>query len=747
MEESAQERATIGITGMTCANCVSAIEKGIRKLDGVADVSVNLATERASVQFDAERLALGDIVRQIERVGFGVIEMSPDRSLPDSEKEARKGETRAQLNRLVVGAAFTLPLLLLSMMRDFSLLGPWADQTWVNYLFWVLSTPVQLYVGWQYYRGAFKSLGQYSANMDVLVALGSSVAYVYSVFVTVEILPGHVYFETSAAILTLIVTGKLLEARARSQTSEAVKSLMELQPRTARLERESVEQQVPVEQVQVEDIVVVRPGEKIPVDGVVLDGDSSVDESMISGESMPVDKQKGDRLVGGTINYQGRLRFRASAVGQGTVLAQIIQLVELAQASKAPIQRTVDQVAAVFVPIVVLVALITFLWWYWFGTGELAPALVRMVSVLVIACPCAMGLATPTAILVGTGRGAREGILFKNSEALEQVHKLSLILLDKTGTVTTGRPELTDLIVESSFEEEELLRLAASLERGSEHPVARAIENAAKERSLELIELESFESFAGKGVKGQLTGKDILLGTADFMVDQNIDLSALEREAGLLEDQARTVIWMAIGGEVKGIAAVADTLKATSREAVIHLKQLGLKVVLISGDNQAATRAIAGKIGIDEFFAEVLPGQKVSYVLQYQKQQHQVGMVGDGINDAPALAQANVGIALGTGTDVAMEAADLTLIRGDLREIPKAIRISRATMRTIRQNLSWAFGYNILLIPVAAGLLYPFESVPELLRQLHPILAAMAMASSSISVVANSLRLRGTRLE
>jgi Cu+-exporting ATPase len=741
MAENAQGQETISITGMTCANCVNVVEKGIRRLEGVSEVSVNLATERASVLFDADRLNREDIVRQITRAGYGVIDSV------DSEKAARESETRAQWRRLIVGALFTLPLFFLSMMRDFSLLGPWAHEPWVNYLFWFLATPVQLYVGWNYYIGAFKSLRQYSANMDVLVALGSTVAYLYSVLVTLGVMPGHVYFETSAAILTLIVTGKLLEARAKSRTSEAVRALMQLQPPTARVDRDGVEKLVPVEQVQVGDILLVKPGEKIPVDGKVIDGWSSVDESMISGESMPVEKQVNDSLVGGTLNYEGRLRFRATAVGRGTVLAQIIQLVEAAQASKAPIQRIVDQVAAVFVPAVTLIALITFCWWYWYGIEGLATALVRAVSVLVIACPCAMGLATPTAILVGTGRGAREGILFRDGQALEQVHKLTLILLDKTGTVTTGKPVLTDLIAAGPLDEEELLRSAASLEQGSEHPVAKAIETAARSRGLKLEEPDRFRSVPGQGVLGYLGGEELLLGTSALLEKHSVGLEDLEAEARRLEGQGKTIIWLAHGGKLTGIAAVADTLKIESRQAVVSLKKLGLRVGMISGDNPEATDSVATRIEVDEYFSEVLPDQKVSYVLRYREQGFQVGMVGDGINDAPALAQADIGIALGTGTDVAIEAADVTLIRDDLMTIPKAIRISRATMRTIRQNLLWAFGYNILLIPVAAGLLYPFEMVPAFLRQLHPILAALAMAFSSISVVANSLRLKKIRID
>ncbi len=746
MRIHAQEKETIAITGMTCANCVAAVEKGIRRLEGIIDVSVNLATEKASVIFEADRLTRREIVEQIQRIGYGVIETDSGATDLDVEKRARQKEMRTQLIRLIVGTVFTAPLLVLSMMRDFSVLGAWADQPWVNYLLWALATPVQTYVGWQYYRGAFKALRQYSANMDVLVALGSSVAYLYSTTVTLGWLSGHVYFETSAAILTLIVTGKLLEARAKSRTSEAIKALMDLQPKMACREHQGAEELVAVELVQAGDMLLVRPGERIPVDGVVIEGSSAVDESLISGESMPVEKKKGDQLIGGTINQQGRLRFRATAVGQETLLAQIIRLVEDAQASKAPIQRVVDKVAAVFVPVVGIIAIFTFVWWFWVASSGSAVALVRMVSVLVIACPCAMGLATPTAILVGTGRGAQDGILFKNSEALEEVHRLTLILLDKTGTVTNGKPALTDLIALKTSEEEEVLRVAASLERGSEHPIAVALGVAAKARGLTLDDPQAFESFPGRGVKGILRGEEVLLGNVGFLTSNDISLEHLRIRAEQLEQQAKTIIWLAVAGQVQGILAVADTVKVGSVQAVETLKRLGLRVVVVSGDNRITTAVIAGQVGADEFLGQVLPDEKVSCVLKFRELGHKVGMIGDGINDAPALAHADVGIALGTGTDIAMEAADLTLIRGDLRDVPKAILISRATMHTIRQNLWWAFGYNVFLIPVAAGLLYPFGWVPGFLRQLHPILAALAMALSSVSVVVNSLRLRRQRL-
>ena len=736
----------IVVTGMTCANCVAVVEKGIGKVEGIIDVSVNLATEKATVSYNADQTDLGMIVAQIERIGYGVIEEEPGETFRDTEREARRAELNLQRRRLLVGAFFTLPLLCLSMARDFGLLGPWASAGWVNYLFWALATPVQFYVGWQYYRNALFSLRQYSANMDVLVALGSSVAYFYSVAVTLSLVPGHVYFETSATILTLIVTGKLLEARARTRTSEAVRLLLDQAPRRARVERDGTEMEIDAGAVRLGDTVIVRPGEQIAVDGEVTSGTSSVDESMISGESMPVEKRAGDRVIGGTLNKQGLLRFEAQAVGSSTVLAQIIELVETSLASKAPIQRLVDQVAAVFVPVVLGVALLTFFWWSWYGTGGTVTALIRMVSVLLIACPCAMGLATPTAIMVGTGKAAAEGILFKNSEALERVHKLDLLLLDKTGTVTVGEPRLTDVVPVEKSAGAALLTLAASLESSSTHPLASAVVSAAREQSLELETPKAFENFEGRGIRGVVGGSQVLLGSAALMRERGIDLTPLAREGNRLEEEARTVVWVASDRRLVGLLAMADVLKPESAAAVEDLSDLGVFVRIVSGDNESTTKAIAAQLGAEDYRAGLLPDQKAAYVEGLQEEGLIVGMVGDGINDAPALVRADVGVAVGTGADIAIEAADLTLIRGSLSDLPKAVGISRATMRTIRQNLFWAFGYNTILIPVAAGALYPFSWAPDFLRQLHPILAALAMAFSSVSVVGNSLRLKKARL-
>ena len=741
----------LAITGMTCANCAATIEKALRRLDGVLEVTVNLATEKANVTYIPGIVTRRDLIRQVERAGYGVVEAAADEVPEDAERKAREAEIRRQTRLFVLGAIFSLPLFVLAMARDFGLLGAWAHAGWINALMWALATPVQVIVGRQYYEGAYKALRNGSANMDVLVALGTSVAYIYSAAVTLGA-PGHVYFETAAVIITLIVLGKLLEARAKGRTSEAIRKLMGLRAKTARILRNGAEVDVPVETVEVGDIVIVRPGEKIPVDGVVVEGHSAVDESMITGESLPVDKKPGDKVIGATVNKEGLLKFEATAVGKQTALAQIIRLVEEAQASKAPIQRLVDRVAAVFVPAVVGVALLTFAVWYFFVPGaDFTVALIRLTAVLVIACPCAMGLATPTAIMVGTGRGAEMGILFKNSAALEKAHRLTAIVLDKTGTITKGEPAVTDVIALAAGEggydgRAEALRLAASAERGSEHPLGVAIVRAAQDENLALAEPEGFAAIAGQGVQAVVEGRNVLVGNLRLMQAHGVHLNGLEDAAQRLQGEAKTAMWLAVDGEATALIAVADTVKEGSREAIAEMKRLGLHVAMITGDNRATAEAIAREVGVDEVFPEVLPSDKAGYVRRLQEQGHVVGMVGDGINDAPALAQADVGIAIGTGTDVAMEAADVTLMRGDLRSVPQALRLSRATIRTIRENLFWAFGYNTILIPVAAGALYPIVWMPDLLRQLHPILAALAMAFSSVSVVTNSLRLRRKRI-
>jgi Cu+-exporting ATPase len=748
------------LVGMTCANCARNIERRLNKTDGVMEAAVNYASEKAVVTYAPGAVSRPELVAAIRKAGYDVVELDDGEDMVDAEAAAREAEVRHQEKRLIVGLIFTVPLFLLSMSRDFGLLGEWAYAPWVNWLFLALATPVQFYVGWDYYSGAYKSLRNGSANMDVLVAMGSSVAYFYSVAVMIALAMGstalgmHVYFETSAAIITLIVLGKVLEARAKGRTSESIKKLMGLQAKTARVERDGITSDLPIAEVVSGDLIIVRPGEKIPVDGVVVDGRSAVDESMITGESLPVSKNVGDEVIGATINKQGLLKFEATKVGKDTALAQIIKLVEQAQGSKAPIQSSVDRVAAYFVPFVIIVALLTFAIWY-LMTGELTVALARLTAVLVIACPCAMGLATPTSIMVGMGKGADYGILFRTSAALEQAHQLNAIVLDKTGTITKGEPSVTDVLVskqpttnnQQPMANDELLRLAASAERGSEHPLGEAIVRSAEEKNLVLSTPDAFEGLAGFGISASVDGHDILLGNLRLMQQEQVNLNGLEPKARRLQGEAKTAMWLAVDGQASAIIAVADTIKEGSREAVARLKEQGLAVVMMTGDNGATAQAIAAEVGIERVFSEVLPGDKSGYVAQLQDEGHVVGMVGDGINDAPALAQADVGLAIGTGTDVAMETADVILMRGDLRSVPQAIKLSNATMRNIHQNLGWAFGYNVVLIPIAAGILAPFEWAPDFLRQLSPILAAGAMAFSSVSVVTNSLRLRSVKLD
>ncbi len=737
------------ITGMTCANCVKAVTRALKKVDGVTEAEVNYATERASVTLMPGAADRNDLVVAVEKAGYGVVETEETVELDDAEAQAREAELNHQLHRLWIGALFTLPLFLTSMARDIGILGSWADAMWMNYLFWALATPVQFYVGKDYYSGAYKSIRNRAANMDVLVAMGSSAAYFYSIPITLGVsgLGHHVYFEAAAVIITLIVLGKVLEARAKGRTSAAIKALIGLQPRTARVVRDGQDIDIPINQVRQGDIVIVRPGEKIPVDGMVVEGNSTVDESMLTGESLPVSKSQGDPVTGATLNKNGLLKFEATRVGKETALAQIIRMVEQAQGSKAPIQAIVDRVAEVFVPAVIVVASLTFVVWL-IGTGDVTAALIRAIAVLVIACPCAMGLATPTAIMVGVGMGAENGILFRNSRALERAHKLQAIVLDKTGTITRGEPAVTEILVSkaSNVDEERILMLAGSAERGSEHPLGEAIVHAAQSRNISLADPKNFEAITGHGIAAQINNDSILIGNRKLMLDRNIHLNGLETEAEQLQKRGQTAVWLALDNQAVGVIAIADTIKEGSRDAVEELKRMGLQVIMLTGDNQATAQAIATQAGIDRVLADVLPGDKAAQVQQLQNEGLTVAMVGDGINDAPALAQADVGMAIGTGTDVAMETADVTLMSGDLRAVPRAIRLSHATMNTIWQNLFWAFGYNTVLIPVAAGLLAIFAFAPNFLQELNPMLAALAMSFSSVSVITNSLRLRKVRL-
>jgi P-type Cu+ transporter len=745
----ATARLEMPVTGMTCANCAANIERALnKKTAGVVKAGVNFATERVSVEYIPGVINVDDIVAAIEKAGYGAIAPEEDLDEGDAEQKARDAEIKDQTRKFLIGALFALPLFVFSMGRDFGLVGQWSHAPWVNWLFWALATPVQFYTGWDYYQGGLKSLRNKSANMDVLVAMGSSVAYFYSLAVMLlPALGGHVYFETSAVIITLIKLGKMLESRTKGRTGGAIRKLIGLRPKTATILENDTEKEIPLTRVKVGDTVIVRPGERIPVDGLVLDGQSAVDESMLSGEPLPVDKQTGDTVVGGTINGQGLLRFSATRVGKETALAQIIRLVQEAQGSKAPIQALADKVAAVFVPAIIGIALVVFALW-WSLTGEFVPAMIRLVAVLVIACPCALGLATPTAIMAGTGKGAEKGILFKSSEALETATRLDTIVLDKTGTITLGKPAVVDIIpVKPVCETKEgLLQLAASVEKGSEHPLGKAIVKEATARQIALLEPKDFKASGGFGVEASLDGESVLVGKPGWFDELGNDIGSARDRIHNLQSQGKTVMVVVKNNALCGLIAVSDTLKPESKDAIRQLHDQHLKVVMLTGDNQQTARTIADQVNIDDILAEVKPEEKSSKVKDLQQNGERVGMVGDGINDAPALAQADVGLAIGTGTDVAIETAGVILSSGSLMGVPRAIGLSRATMNTIKQNLFWAFGYNVVLIPIAAGILYPFESLPTMLRQLHPILAALAMAFSSISVVTNSLRLYKTKI-
>ncbi|MBL0714249.1 MAG: copper-translocating P-type ATPase [Desulfosarcina sp.] len=737
-------RVELALTGMTCANCAMNIERALSKrIPGVTEVSVNFAAESAAVQYLPSEIGIDDIVAAIEKAGYGATAPEDEDSPGDVESRARQAEIRDQTIKFAVGVMFALPLFLLSMARDFALVGAWSHAPWVNWFFALLATPVQFYTGWDYYTGAYRSLRNRTANMDVLVAMGSSVAYFYSLAVLILPASGdHVYFETSAVIITLIKLGKMLEARTKGKTGGAIRKLIGLRPKTATRIEAGVEKEVPVARIEVENIMVVRPGERIPVDGLVTEGQTSVDESMLSGEPIPVDKKPGDPVAAGTINGQGLIQFRATRVGRETALAQIIRLVQEAQGSKAPIQAVADRVAAVFVPAIIAVALITFGIW-WALSGDFVPAMIRLVAVLVIACPCALGLATPTAIMAGTGKAAGHGILFKNSTALEQATSLNTVVLDKTGTITEGKPRVSDVVPLEGFagDQRALLRLSASVEKGSEHPLGRSIVAQAENEGIALQSLTAFQATGGAGVRAEVDGARVMIGKPGWFDEQGVDLAPAAGAIQALQAEGKTVMVVTQDRSLCGLVAVSDTPKPDSAEAIRGLKQMGLKVIMLTGDNQEAARTIAADLGIDAVEAEVRPDEKSMRIKHLQDDGGIVGMVGDGINDAPALAQADVGLAIGTGTDVAIETADVILASGSLRGIVRAIGLSRATMRTIRQNLFWAFGYNVLLIPVAAGILYPFESLPMMLRQLHPILAALNMAFRRLLVVSNSLRI------
>ena len=748
-------KKTFPIKGMHCASCVLVIEKSLSKVDGVKNATVNLATEKATVTFDPQKVTDEKLATAVAQVGYSA-GINEKLKTQDEEKAQKLKELKSLRNKVYVSLILGALILWGSFPGLMDTAPMFLQNFWVQL---VLAIPVQFWAGFGFYQAALSALKHRTANMDTLVAMGTTVAFGYSVFVTAfpDIVEGagmeaFPYFDVATIIIGLILLGRYFEAKAKAGTSDAIKKLIGLQAKTARVIRDGKEMDISISEVTIGDSIRVRPGEKIPVDGIIQDGDSSIDESMITGESIPVDKTKGDSVVGATMNKSGTFTFRATKIGADTVLSQIIKLVEEAQGSKAPIQRIADMISSYFVPIVIMLAIATFIAWYDFGSSPaLLLAILNTVAVLIIACPCAMGLATPTAIMVGTGIGAQNGILIKDAESLETAHKINVVIFDKTGTLTKGRPDVTDVIPLREFpisnfqfpnnNGEIILLLAASIEKGSEHSLAEAIVKEAEKKSLTLQKIESFKAIAGHGVEGKLDGKKIILGNRRLMQREGIDFSKHESQIHGLEEDGKTVMMLGIDKNLAGLIAVADILKESSLEGVKKLQNLGIEVIMITGDNIRTGQAIAKKVGIQKVLAEVLPDQKEAEVRKIQAEGKIVAMVGDGINDAPALAAADVGIAMGTGTDVAIEAADITLINKDLKSVAMAITLSRKTMRTIKMNLVWAFGYNIILIPVAMGVLYPFFKI-----LLNPIFASIAMASSSISVVTNSLFLKKKKI-
>ncbi len=743
----ATKKSIFPVGGMTCASCVARVEEALSNMAGVVSVNVNLASEKATVEY-TEGTELADLRRAVREAGY---ELGLEAATLEDVTTAAQRELRGVRNRFIFAAILALSIMVLMWAPSF--VGK-------PYLLWALATPVQFWAGWRFYRGAWGALRHKTTDMNTLVAVGTSAAYFYSMiavlfpglFATAGVELG-LYFDTSAMIITLILLGRFLETRARGQTSEAIKKLIGLNPKTALVVRDGEEREISIEDVQVGDLILVRPGERVPVDGIIRQGYSSIDESMITGESIPLEKKAGDEVIGASINKTGSFKFEATRVGKDTTLAQIIRLVDEAQGSKAPIQRLADVIASYFVPIVIGIATITFIIWYLIGPAPaLTYAILNFVAVLIIACPCAMGLATPTAIIVGTGKGAEHGVLIRSAETLERSHKIGAVLLDKTGTLTQGEPKVTDIITLPSSSQEEVLRLAASAEHGSEHPLGEAIVKAALEKKLKISPASDFNAIPGHGVEASVAGKKLLLGNLRLIKDRGLSLNGLEEEAERLWAKGKTVMFLGIDSHIAGIIALADTLKPNAKAAVGELHSMGIEVMMLTGDNQRTAEAIAREVGIDRVLAEVLPERKAQEVKKLQEEGKVVAMVGDGINDAPALAQSDVGIAIGTGTDVAMETGDITLISGDLGGIVTAVSLSKRTMRTIKQNLFWAFAYNTALIPVAAGVLYLAfgqTGVPSGLHFvlgnygfLNPILAAAAMAASSLTVVSNSLRLK-----
>ncbi len=720
------KKVTLNIEGMTCSACSSRVENGLNKIDGVVNANVNIALNKAVIEFNDGIITVEELLKSVHQIGYkayqekGALESN---NTKDREKEAREREIKSLKMLFIISTILSLPLFLAMFFHMAGIHIILSN----GYFQMILATPVQFIIGYRFYKGGYHALKSGAANMDLLVAMGTSAAYFYSLY---NVIAGinEFYFESSAVIITLIILGKMLEAVAKGKTSEAIKKLIGLQPKTARVVRDGVQKDIAIEEVQVSDIIIVRPGEKVPVDGKVVNGSSSVDESMLTGESIPVDKRAGDEVIGATINKHGVLKIEATKVGKDTALAQIIRLVEEAQGSKAPVQRLVDKISAVFVPAVVIIAVITFAIWY-FIDGNFTRGLINAVSILVLACPCALGLATPTAIMVGTGKGAENGILIKGGEHLERIHKLDTIIFDKTGTITKGQPEVTDIIAFDE-NEEQILKYAAIAEKNSEHPLGHAVVRRANEKGIQLKDPQNFEAIPGHGIYAFIDDKTIYLGNRKLINDKNIDISKTEDQISKLELEGKTTMLMAVDGKLSGIIAVADTVKENSKKAIQELYNMGIEIYMLTGDNKRTAQAIANQVDIENVIAEVIPQHKADNVARIKEEGKTVGMVGDGINDAPALATADIGFAIGTGTDVAMEASDITLMKGDLRDIAIAIKLSRRTLRTIKQNLFWAFIYNTAGIPLAA------------LGFLHPMIAGAAMAFSSVSVVTNSLRLK-----
>ncbi len=723
-------KTTLKIQGMHCASCVTILTRALQKVDGVQNAVVNYSTEKATIMHDHSKAKEEDLIAAVKNKGYTALVIKDG----EASKEAflRNKELKALKQKVIISSILTVPALIIGMLL--------MDFPFRYYFLWLLSTPIQFFIGWPFYKGAWAALKNKSANMDSLIAIGTSASYFYSVYVVLFEPMGHQYFEVSAVLITLVLLGKYLEAVAKGKTSEAITKLMKIGAKTATVLRDGKEVQIPIDDVQKGDKIVVKPGQKVPVDGVIIDGNSSIDESMVTGESMPVEKKKGELVIGSTMNKQGSFIMEATKVGSETTLSRIIKLIEEAQTKKAPIQRFADQISAYFVPIVIFIALLSFTIWFSFAHAPVDFALIIAVAVLVIACPCALGLATPTSIMVGTGKGAKHGILIKGGDALETAHKVKYVIFDKTGTITKGKPEVTDIISVKGFPEKDLLEIAASIEAKSEHPLAEAIVEHGKNKEISLKKVNAFRAITGHGVEAKIGATSYFIGNIKLMQKQKISISSFQPEMERLEEEAKTVMIVADNKKVLGIIAVADEIKEDSPKAIHLLKKIGITPYMITGDNRRTAAAIAKRVGIEKYFAEVLPEDKANYVKKLQ-QAGKVAMVGDGINDAPALAQADIGIAMGSGTDVAMETGNIVLMRNSLLDVSRAIKLSRLTMSKIKQGMFWALVYNILGIPVAAGVLYPFTGT-----LLNPIIAGAAMALSSVSVVANALLLKTKKL-